>query len=122
MCDFGLAKNKDELSIGTGQYSGTPAYMAPELFNKRPYTEKVDIYAFGVVIWETILGKIPFEGLEVLDIRNCVVEGKGLPTPENKFSKPISELINLCQNSEPEKRPDFTLITEKLIKYRKTIS
>lgn len=118
LCDFGLAKYKRSLNIGHGQFSGTPSYMAPELFNKKPYSEKVDIFAFGTMIWEVILRKIPFEGFEVLDIRNSVVEGREIPTPNNKFPSALAVLIHSCRNINPDLRPSFSDITEKLISIR----
>ena len=115
-CDFGLAKNKKELHLGNGQFSGTPAYMAPEMFLKRSYDEKVDVFAFGTMIWETIARKIPFEGCEVLDIKNNVVEGREIQTPDKIFTnKKLIDLIHLCRNKDHIKRPDFNIITKELI-------
>ena len=40
------------------QYAGTPSYMAPELFQKRRYDEKVDVFAFGTLLWELVERKV----------------------------------------------------------------
>lgn len=60
MCDFGIAKFKDRTFVSTvnGQ-AGTPAYMAPELFDGLNATEKVDVYSFAVLLWECLTGKVP---------------------------------------------------------------
>ena len=50
------------------QYSGTPAYMAPELFLKRGYNESVDIFAFGSLLWELVSREVPYDGLDPMDI------------------------------------------------------
>ena len=61
--------NQNELSFGSGQFSGTPAYMAPELYLKKAYDEKVDIFAFGTLIWEIMARKIPYDGYEISEIK-----------------------------------------------------
>jgi serine/threonine protein kinase len=54
ICDFGLAKFNADLGLGKMVFSGTPAYMAPELFNKKNFDEKVDVFAFGTLLWELV--------------------------------------------------------------------
>lgn len=44
---------------------GTPQWMAPEVFLSRPYDEAVDVYSFGIVLWELLTLLRPFEGLIV---------------------------------------------------------
>ena len=60
MCDFGLTKLKSELNAGSGQFAGTPCYMAPELFDRKFYDDKIDVFAFGTVLWEIYTQKIPY--------------------------------------------------------------
>ncbi|CAM9271886.1 unnamed protein product, partial [Sphacelaria rigidula] len=45
LCDFGLVRT-------TVTAAGTPAYMAPELLQGRPFNKTVDVYAFGILLWE----------------------------------------------------------------------
>ena len=42
---------------------GTPAYMAPELFEVGTYSNKVDVYSFAIILWEMETGLVPFKGL-----------------------------------------------------------
>lgn len=63
LCDFGLAKKLSDLNRGLSQFSGTPAYMAPEVFQKRGYDHKVDVFAFGSILWEIYAREVPFDGL-----------------------------------------------------------
>jgi len=66
--DFGLARRSATsdasmgLSTTSGVISGTPAYMAPEQVEGREITPAADIYALGVVIYEMVTGRCPFEG------------------------------------------------------------
>lgn len=47
---------QSELNTGPMQFSGTPTYMAQELFLKKGYDEKVDIFAFGTLMYELYSG------------------------------------------------------------------
>ncbi len=63
LADFGIAKFKEE-SIGltaTGMLIGTPGYMAPEQWRAEPVTAQTDIYAFGIMIFELLSGRLPFD-------------------------------------------------------------
>ena len=65
ICDFGLTKWKRQAATQTttGRRRGTIAYMAPEVFRDAnfPRTVKYDVYSFGILLWELLSGKIPFE-------------------------------------------------------------
>jgi 4-hydroxyphenylpyruvate dioxygenase-like putative hemolysin len=50
--------------------------MAPELFAKRQYNEKVDVFAFGTLLWEIVERKVPFDGFEAGEIRAKVESGE----------------------------------------------
>ena len=63
------------------QYSGTPAYMSPELFQKRQYDESVDIFAFGTMLRELVTREVPYDGLDPADIRAKVEKEEPLKTP-----------------------------------------
>ena len=45
----------------TSKAMGTPRYMAPELLEGKPYTEKVDVFSFGVLCWEILAARIPYD-------------------------------------------------------------
>lgn len=57
VCDFGIAKQIDPTTYTSmSTRSGTPAFMAPELFDEdSKYTEKVDVYSFGVVMYFAVI-------------------------------------------------------------------
>lgn len=115
LCDFGLAKFKCDLNKGTMQYSGTPAYMAPEMFQKRSYDEKIDVFAFGTLLWEIISRQVPFDGLEPDQIKKKLATPGNLPLPYNCPAE-IGNLIISCRSNAPEKRPSFSQICEILDK------
>ena len=55
MADLGLATFKDQI---TGTYCGSPWYMAPEIRENKIYDSKVDMYSFGLMMWEMWFGEI----------------------------------------------------------------
>ena len=65
LADFGIAKRLGDLAAdltGTGQLVGTPKYLAPEQVVGEPVTTATDLYAVGVVLYEMLAGRPPFEG------------------------------------------------------------
>ena len=106
LCDFGLTKSMCELNIGSGQFAGTITYMAPELFNRKAYDEKVDVFAFGTIVWEVFNRKVPYFGCEQHEIKNKLMNGEQLPITKGMPVK-IGEIVNKCRNIDASKRPSF---------------
>ena len=106
MCDFGLTRSRSELNSGSGQFAGTPCYMAPELFERKYYDEKVDVFAFGTVVWEIYSQKVPYANCESSEIKQKVTKGEELYC-SSIIPKQISNLINRCRSVKPQNRPSF---------------
>ena len=69
MTDFGIAKIDDGHNLtATGTAVGTPHYMAPEQFHNQPLTAAADQYALGIVAYEMLTGKKPFDGTTLAEI------------------------------------------------------
>ncbi len=109
VCDFGLAWFQADLNTGSMQFSGTPAYMAPELFMKKSYSEKVDVFAFGTLLWELSTWEIPYDGWDAGDIKEKVCSEEKLDMPYN-INKTVASLITDCRKLDPKKRPSFDYI------------
>ena len=106
LCDFGLTKLKSELNSGSGQFAGTPCYMAPELFDRKFYDDKIDVFAFGTVVWEIYTQKIPYINCEALEIKQKVTKGEELIC-SSIVPKQIASLIEKCRRVKPSERPSF---------------
>jgi serine/threonine-protein kinase len=108
--DFGLAKALDGSMDVTkaGEVLGTPGYMAPEQIRGEPMDERTDIYAAGVVIYEMLTGRMPFEGDAVVELMIAHVE-EPVPLP-SKLDPPVKLPVLLewiamcCLYKEPERR------------------
>ena len=106
LCDFGLTKLKSELNSGSGQFAGTPCYMAPELFDRKFYDDKIDVFAFGTVVWEIYTQKIPYFNCEAMEIKQKVTKGEELIC-SSIVPKQIASLIEKCRRVKPTERPSF---------------
>jgi hypothetical protein len=109
LCDFGIARFADP-TYGpmTGQI-GTPSYMAPELVRSEQYDNKVDVYAFALLLFEMAEGVIAFQGMKADEIFERVVRKEERPS----FSvapRPMRTLISRCWDPNPKARPPFSEI------------
>jgi serine/threonine-protein kinase len=79
VADFGIAKSaeaaRDGDLTGTGQLLGTPAYLAPERMDGAPASPRADLWAVGVVLYETLTGTRAFPGETPLAIARAVESG-----------------------------------------------
>ncbi|KAG6664181.1 hypothetical protein CIPAW_02G074800 [Carya illinoinensis] len=61
--DFGLSRLKHETYLTATTGKGTPQWMAPEVLRNEPSDEKSDVYSYGVILWELVTEKIPWDNL-----------------------------------------------------------
>ena len=68
MADFGLSRVLSQEAISTGTF-GTVTHMPPELLTTGRLSKSVDVYAFGVLLWEMCTGKRPWAGMMQMQVR-----------------------------------------------------
>ncbi|MBV9038990.1 MAG: protein kinase, partial [Acidobacteriaceae bacterium] len=111
--DFGLCFDErvvatESLTLfGPNAIVGTPAYMSPEQLLAKGATKKSDVYAFGVVLFEMITGRLPFEGETPLAVAMRRLQ-EDAPTPRS-FAPDLTarweNVILACLERDPIKRP-----------------
>jgi serine/threonine protein kinase len=114
VCDFGLVGFR-KTGTRTG-FVGTTQWMAPELLRSSPfYDEKVDVYSFGVLLWELLTLQRPFDGLTQDQIVLAVIEHSARPSiPAHFGPQGLVSLIQQCWDDDPHERPSFDQISLKL--------
>jgi serine/threonine-protein kinase len=107
LMDFGIAKGEGMHLTRTGFAVGTPYYMSPEQVRGEPATESMDIYAFGILLFELLTGQKPVEGdtLERLFFAILNEPLKPEPMVEAGAPAPIVDLVLRCTAKKPEGRP-----------------
>jgi len=105
--DFGTSRVKDASGVMTSTI-GTTAWIAPELFLKRPYSEKADIYSYAVLVWEIVnFGNLPFSEFSSFEVPEKVVKG-ARPNLEGLKVHPILEkVMRCCWDHRPFRRPNM---------------
>ncbi|GAB4813021.1 hypothetical protein N2152v2_000067 [Parachlorella kessleri] len=115
VCDFGIAKFKDRTFISTVNGQGTPAYMAPEMFDGHRVTEKVDVFSFGVLLWEMLTGELPWSQVPApVQIIYYVGVLQHRPPIPADCPPAFRGLIERCWADSPSARPAFPEILEML--------
>lgn len=117
ICDFGLSTVKSKLDRRKNRKEGrigTPHWMAPEIMRLEMYDEYSDIYSYGMILWEMVVGEIPYNGLSVPQIIGSVgYDVLQVPLPKNGNSM-ILKIMERSLNRERNKRPRFNEIVETL--------
>ncbi|XP_042427152.1 serine/threonine-protein kinase STY46-like isoform X1 [Zingiber officinale] len=112
VADFGVARVKPISGVMTAE-TGTYRWMAPEVIQHKPYDQKADIFSFGIVIWELLTAKLPYQYLTPIQAAVGVVQQGLRPTIPNTHPK-LAKLLERCWKQDPADRPDFSEILEIL--------
>ena len=119
IADFGWAKLRDEHMT---KLRGTFQWMAPEVITNEDYTEKADVYSFGIILWEFWSKDPPYKGIKAKEVGIKVKNNKDFrPTIPDEVPQDIAELIKCCWDADPEKRPTFLDIINYIDEYLKSL-
>lgn len=94
--------------------TGTLRYMAPEVALGEQYNQSVDVYSFGIITWQVLKGKVPFEEMNKKIFFEKVVRGKYRPVLDRLWPKKLCGLLESCWNDDYRRRPSFPEVLEKL--------
>ncbi|KAE9621502.1 putative protein kinase TKL-Pl-6 family [Lupinus albus] len=113
--DFGLSKIKRNTLV-SGGVRGTLPWMAPELLNgsSNKVSEKVDVFSFGIVLWEILTGEEPYANMHYGAIIGGIVNNTLRPTIPSYCDHEWRTLMEECWAPNPSARPSFTEIASRL--------
>lgn len=128
MADFNLSKKfftADNNRRGSLELNN-PRWLAPEVLRGEYATEAADVFSMGVVLWELLVGKFPWGGMERSEIRTRVLAGGRLEVPpaedlpggaataEFAGLPRYLDLMRQCWAQEPGERPGFWEVAREL--------
>jgi serine/threonine protein kinase len=109
--DFGIARptqvgGQDPSLTTAGTVMGTPDYMSPEQAQGRPADFRSDIYSLGVVLFESLTGKLPFGGETITQIVIAHIQQQP-PSPRSinpHLPKALETAVLQCLQKDPDQR------------------
>lgn len=112
--DFGTSREYQNEKSTKMSFAGTVAWMAPEVIKNEPCSEKVDIWSYGIVLWELLTCEIPYRDVD----SSAIIWGVGnnnlhLPIPTS-CPEGLALLIKQCWSVKPRNRPSFRIILNHL--------
>ncbi|XP_066532522.1 mitogen-activated protein kinase kinase kinase 7 isoform X2 [Hoplias malabaricus] len=113
ICDFGTAC---DIQTHMTNNKGSAAWMAPEVFEGNNYSEKCDVFSWGIILWEVITRRKPFDeiGGPAFRIMWAVHRGTRPPLIKN-LPKPIESLMTRCWSKDPSQRPSMEEIVKIMV-------
>jgi NIMA (never in mitosis gene a)-related kinase len=112
--DFGIAKCLDFTLEQVKTIVGTPYYLSPEIVMNKPYSFKSDIWSLGVILYEMMQLKLPFDATNLPMLSVKIIKGVYNPLP-NCFSKDLRTLAAMLLVVDSNKRPTINEILSKII-------
>src|SRR5262249_46802122 len=113
--DFGIARSGESRgATQTGAFLGTPEYMSPEQARTENVDARSDIFSLGLIFYELLTGKLPFQGKTVLETMFKRTTERAIPPAEIDATVPkgANDIVNKCLQIEREQR--YQSVTELL--------
>ncbi|KAJ4980868.1 hypothetical protein NE237_031705 [Protea cynaroides] len=121
VADFGIAC-EEAYCDSLVEDQGTFRWMAPELIRHKAYGRKVDVYSFGLILWEMLAGTIPYEDMIPVQVAYAVVNKNLRPVIPPNCPPALRALIEQCWALQPEKRPEYWQIVKVLEQFESSLA
>ena len=127
LLDFGLCacvykRQEHTVAYDMTGFTGSLRYMAPEVALRKPYTEKVDVYSFGVIVWQMAKDKVPYNGMMRAELLDRVSAKGERPKMDRSWPSCFCAFLDSCWHPDPVQRPSFADILITLEAISKEIS
>lgn len=120
VADFGMSicvlrrRSLDQTYAMSGN-TGSLRYMAPEVASNEKYSETVDVYSYGIILWQMATDMVPFADLRTANFHDEVVVKRLRPKINTKSWPPaFCSLLESCWDPIPTRRPTFSEICNSL--------
>ncbi|KRY36911.1 Mitogen-activated protein kinase kinase kinase 12 [Trichinella spiralis] len=112
--DFGTSRHWTQANSTRMTFCGTASWMAPEVIRNEPCSDKVDVWSYGIVLWELLTCEVPYQDVDP----TAVMWGVGshslqLPIPHST-PEGLQLLLKQCWSAKPRNRPSFRHILTHL--------
>ncbi|KAI3829290.1 hypothetical protein L1987_03409 [Smallanthus sonchifolius] len=121
IADFGVSCEEGYCDVVLDD-PGTYRWMAPEMFKRKPYDRKVDVYGFGLILWEMVAGALPYKDMTSIQAAFAVMHKSLRPTIPTDCPPAMKTLIELCWSSDPRKRPEFFKVVKVLEEFERLLA
>nr|CAB3263630.1 Tak1/MAPKKK7 mitogen-activated protein kinase kinase kinase 7 [Phallusia mammillata] len=112
ICDFGTACDQHTHMTNN---KGSAAWMAPEVFEGCQYSEKCDVFSWGIIIWEVLTRRKPFDELGGPAFRIMwAVHTGARPNLIQGCPRPVEQLMSRCWSSKPNERPSMDEVVDAM--------
>jgi len=129
LADFGLSTVKPKSVVNIrSETIGTPIYRAPEMMMENEYNEKVDMYAYGITMWEIFVGQPFLQDESFLSVENyndlmvAVIKEKKRPKVPTWCPQSFKDILVACWDGNPKRRPNSSQIIPQLEKIADSLS
>jgi serine/threonine protein kinase/tetratricopeptide (TPR) repeat protein len=117
--DFGIAKTTSSGSLRTDEttkelvrqtainvVAGTASYMSPEQAMGQPVDHRSDIFSLGIVMYEMLTGRLPFEGVNNVEVVDRIIHAEPVPIARLNYNVPpeFERIIRKCLEKHPDRR------------------
>eukprot|EP00007_Cunea_sp_BSH-02190019_P005553 CAMPEP_0174232408 /NCGR_PEP_ID=MMETSP0417-20130205/2700_1 /TAXON_ID=242541 /ORGANISM="Mayorella sp, Strain BSH-02190019" /LENGTH=2427 /DNA_ID=CAMNT_0015310457 /DNA_START=88 /DNA_END=7371 /DNA_ORIENTATION=+ len=110
--DFGVSQILAPTTVGRAV--ACPVWLAPEVIKNEEYSEKADVYSFGVMLWELLSRREFFGEIEFLsELQEAILDGKRPALPEDCLPS-FANLVRACWAGQADQRPSFPEIIDLL--------
>lgn len=112
--DFGLSRILEAAENGAYTLCGTPRWIAPEVYRGEVYTEKIDVYSYGVVLWELFCFSKPYDFVDLINLPYLIACEHVRPGRQLHIPHDLWTLMETCWDPSPHERPSFYEIVAKI--------
>lgn len=122
LCDLGLARAAGTTELTSPMVAqGTPSYMSPEAAVSNEIDSQADVYSLGVLMYRVLLGRVPFENSDPVEVLRMHVEELPRGLDGGELPGALQELIRRMLEKDPKRRPAAKDLPREIAALQKTI-